>query len=201
VNPPQAATATTNAAPSKIAIPDQILLKPGPLTRAERRRMQTHTVVGEQMLSGVAILQGSRHLDHVAVGRGTVALPQLVQEVETDTLGRRRDERLRRHQLRRHELSRRVEQRRLHRHRTDRDVLQQGGGDWNFQFRISGGSAIGDIANALRLLDERAAARTARDWARSDSLRADLAQLDVLVEDTADGQRWRRASEVARGQG
>jgi response regulator RpfG family c-di-GMP phosphodiesterase len=42
----------------KISIPDQILLKPGPLTRAERRRMQTHTVVGEQMLSGVAILQG-----------------------------------------------------------------------------------------------------------------------------------------------
>jgi HD-GYP domain-containing protein (c-di-GMP phosphodiesterase class II) len=42
----------------KIAIPDQILLKPGPLTRAERRRMQTHTVVGEQMLGGVAILKG-----------------------------------------------------------------------------------------------------------------------------------------------
>ncbi len=42
----------------KISIPDQILLKPGPLTRAERRRMQTHTVVGEQMLGGVAILQG-----------------------------------------------------------------------------------------------------------------------------------------------
>jgi ribonuclease P protein subunit RPR2 len=42
----------------KIAIPDQILQKPGPLTRAERRRMQTHTVIGEQMLSGVAILHG-----------------------------------------------------------------------------------------------------------------------------------------------
>jgi response regulator RpfG family c-di-GMP phosphodiesterase len=42
----------------KIGIPDQILQKPGPLTRAERRRMQTHTVLGEQMLGGVAILQG-----------------------------------------------------------------------------------------------------------------------------------------------
>jgi response regulator RpfG family c-di-GMP phosphodiesterase len=42
----------------KIAIPDQILQKPGPLTRAERRRMQTHTLVGEQMLGGVAILRG-----------------------------------------------------------------------------------------------------------------------------------------------
>jgi len=42
----------------KIAIPDQILQKPGPLTRGERRRMQTHTVLGEQMLGGVAVLQG-----------------------------------------------------------------------------------------------------------------------------------------------
>ncbi len=38
----------------KIGIPDGILQKPGPLTPAERRRMQTHTVLGEQMLGGVA---------------------------------------------------------------------------------------------------------------------------------------------------
>jgi response regulator RpfG family c-di-GMP phosphodiesterase len=43
----------------KIGIPDAVLLKPGPLTPAERRRMQTHTVIGEQMLAGVAVLQGS----------------------------------------------------------------------------------------------------------------------------------------------
>src|SRR5919201_1392155 len=42
----------------KIGIPDGILQKPGPLTPAERRRMQTHTVLGEAMLSGVAFLQG-----------------------------------------------------------------------------------------------------------------------------------------------
>jgi response regulator RpfG family c-di-GMP phosphodiesterase len=42
----------------KIGIPDQILQKPGPLTRAERRRMETHTVLGEQMLGGVGVLQG-----------------------------------------------------------------------------------------------------------------------------------------------
>ena len=42
----------------KIAIPDQILQKPGPLTTGERRRMQTHTVVGEQMLGEVAVLAG-----------------------------------------------------------------------------------------------------------------------------------------------
>jgi len=42
----------------KIGIPDGILQKPGPLSGAERRRMQTHTVLGEAMLSGVAFLQG-----------------------------------------------------------------------------------------------------------------------------------------------
>jgi ribonuclease P protein subunit RPR2 len=42
----------------KIGIPDQILQKPGPLTEAERRLMQTHTVLGEQMLQGVTLLQG-----------------------------------------------------------------------------------------------------------------------------------------------
>jgi cysteinyl-tRNA synthetase len=43
------------------------------------------------------------------------------------------------------------------------------------------------------LLDKRAAARTARDWAGSDQLRAELTERGVLVEDTRDGQRWRRA--------
>ena len=40
----------------KIGVPDQILLKPGALTEAERRVMKTHTLLGEQMLSGVAFL-------------------------------------------------------------------------------------------------------------------------------------------------
>src|ERR671936_1092952 len=42
----------------KIGIPDVILRKPGRLSPAERRRMQTHTVLGEAMLSGVAFLKG-----------------------------------------------------------------------------------------------------------------------------------------------
>jgi response regulator RpfG family c-di-GMP phosphodiesterase len=42
----------------KIGIPDAVLQKPGPLTPSERRRMQTHTVLGEEMLAGVAVLQG-----------------------------------------------------------------------------------------------------------------------------------------------
>ena len=42
----------------KIGIPDNILQKPNPLSEAERRLMRTHTVLGEQVLGGVAFLQG-----------------------------------------------------------------------------------------------------------------------------------------------
>jgi response regulator RpfG family c-di-GMP phosphodiesterase len=42
----------------KIGIPDQILQKPKPLTEPEERLMKTHTVLGEQMLGGVAFLRG-----------------------------------------------------------------------------------------------------------------------------------------------
>ena len=42
------------------------------------------------------------------------------------------------------------------------------------------------------MLEERAAARASRDWARSDALREELAQNEIVVEDTPDGQRWRR---------
>jgi cysteinyl-tRNA synthetase len=49
------------------------------------------------------------------------------------------------------------------------------------------------------LLDERAAARANRDWAGSDRLRDVLAERGIAVEDTRDGQRWRRHLEVARG--
>jgi response regulator RpfG family c-di-GMP phosphodiesterase len=42
----------------KIGVPDEILLKEGPLSATERRRMQDHAVVGAQLLSNVALLQG-----------------------------------------------------------------------------------------------------------------------------------------------
>src|SRR4029078_2484679 len=42
----------------KIGIPDSVLQKPGPLTAAERRLMQAHTVLGHQMLGSVAFLHG-----------------------------------------------------------------------------------------------------------------------------------------------
>jgi cysteinyl-tRNA synthetase len=57
-----------------------------------------------------------------------------------------------------------------------------------------------DLSAELRaLIDERAAARAARDWAASDRLRDELAARGVAVEDTRDGQRWRRIAETARG--
>jgi ribonuclease P protein subunit RPR2 len=42
----------------KIGVPDRILRKRGTLTAAERRVMQTHTLLGEQMLRNVPLLQG-----------------------------------------------------------------------------------------------------------------------------------------------
>jgi cysteinyl-tRNA synthetase len=49
------------------------------------------------------------------------------------------------------------------------------------------------------LLDAREAARIGRDWAASDRLRDELAARGVVVEDTRDGQRWRRSEELVRG--
>jgi cysteinyl-tRNA synthetase len=43
------------------------------------------------------------------------------------------------------------------------------------------------------LIEERAAARATRDWTTSDRLRVALAARGILVEDSRDGQRWRRA--------
>ena len=51
----------------------------------------------------------------------------------------------------------------------------------------------------LALLDERAAARAARDWAAADRLRDELAAAGVSVEDSRDGQRWRRAGTTSDG--
>ena len=41
----------------KIGIPDDVLRKPGPLDDAERRVMETHTILGEQILARVPVLQ------------------------------------------------------------------------------------------------------------------------------------------------
>jgi cysteinyl-tRNA synthetase len=46
---------------------------------------------------------------------------------------------------------------------------------------------------AQELLDRRAAARAAKDWATADALRDELAGRGVTVTDTADGQVARLA--------
>ena len=70
-------------------------------------------------------------------------------------------------------------------------------GTWT---RCSGIAAPADAAldpELQALLDERVAARAARDWAASDRLRDELLARGVAVEDTRDGQRWRHV--VASG--
>jgi cyclic di-GMP phosphodiesterase len=42
----------------KIGVPDRILLKRGPLTKRERTMIENHTLLGERMLTDVALLQG-----------------------------------------------------------------------------------------------------------------------------------------------
>ncbi len=53
------------------------------------------------------------------------------------------------------------------------------------------GDREGD-AEVERLVAEREAARKARDWAAADRLRGELAERGVVVEDTAQGPRWKR---------
>ena len=54
-------------------------------------------------------------------------------------------------------------------------------------------------AEVEALLEARQAARSARDFAASDRLRDELAGHGITVEDTRDGQRWRRTVEAGRG--
>jgi cysteinyl-tRNA synthetase len=51
--------------------------------------------------------------------------------------------------------------------------------------------AISD-ADVTRLVDERNAAKKARDFARSDAIRKQLSDAGIVVEDTKDGSRWKR---------
>ena len=53
------------------------------------------------------------------------------------------------------------------------------------------GARIPD-AEIRRLIDERAAAKKSRDFARADAIRSQLTEAGVVVEDTKDGTRWTR---------
>ena len=49
-----------------------------------------------------------------------------------------------------------------------------------------------DTAMIQRLVDTRLAARSARDFAKADRIRDELAAIGIAVEDHADGSAWRR---------
>ena len=66
-------------------------------------------------------------------------------------------------------------------------LLQQDPAAW-----FGRGSAADDDARIQSLIDERAAAKKARDFARADAIREKLAAENILLEDTAQGVRWRR---------
>ena len=65
-------------------------------------------------------------------------------------------------------------------------LLQQDPEAW---FKRAGGTQV-DAAHVEALLDARRTARGARDFARADAIRDELAALGVVIEDGAQGTRW-----------
>jgi cysteinyl-tRNA synthetase len=66
-------------------------------------------------------------------------------------------------------------------------LLQQAPAAW-----FARGNDGGDDARIQALVDERIAARKARDFKRSDAIRDELAAEGIVLEDTAAGVRWVR---------
>ncbi|MGH8105322.1 MAG: DALR domain-containing protein, partial [Arenimonas sp.] len=67
-------------------------------------------------------------------------------------------------------------------------LLQQDPAAW-----FARGNDDSDDTRIQALVDERNAAKKAKDFARSDAIRDQLAAEGILLEDTAQGVRWRRA--------
>jgi cysteinyl-tRNA synthetase len=55
------------------------------------------------------------------------------------------------------------------------------------------GTAAGDDADVDRLVQEREEARQRLDWAAADRIRNELTARGIVLEDTAQGTRWKRA--------
>jgi cysteinyl-tRNA synthetase len=66
-------------------------------------------------------------------------------------------------------------------------LLQQEAGHW-----FGRGASNDDDIRIQSLIDERNAAKKNRDFARSDAIRDQLAAEGVMLEDTAQGVRWKR---------
>ena len=67
-------------------------------------------------------------------------------------------------------------------------LLQQAPEAW-----FNRGASGEDDARIQALVDERSAAKKARDFARADAIRDQLAAEGILLEDTPQGPRWKRA--------
>ena len=67
-------------------------------------------------------------------------------------------------------------------------LLQQAPEAW-----FSRGASGDDDARIQALVDERSAAKKSRDFARADAIRDQLAAEGILLEDTPQGPRWKRA--------
>jgi cysteinyl-tRNA synthetase len=65
-------------------------------------------------------------------------------------------------------------------------LLQQDAEAW---FKRDSGQAI-DAAHVDALLEERRAARAARNFKRADAIRDELAAMNIAIEDGAQGTRW-----------
>ncbi len=61
-----------------------------------------------------------------------------------------------------------------------------------FNLELSAGAGQNVAPEIAGLLEERAKARKDRDFARSDQLRVELEARGILVQDTKDGQSWRK---------
>ncbi|MDR7192758.1 cysteine--tRNA ligase [Luteimonas terrae] len=66
-------------------------------------------------------------------------------------------------------------------------LLQQPPADW-----FARGASDDDDARIQTLIDERIAAKQARDFARADAIRDQLAAEQIVLEDTPQGVRWKR---------
>ena len=67
-------------------------------------------------------------------------------------------------------------------------LLQQDPAAW-----FARGASNDDDARIQALIDERVAAKQSRDFARADAIRQQLADEGILLEDTPQGVRWKRA--------
>ena len=68
-------------------------------------------------------------------------------------------------------------------------LLQQSPAAW-----FERGASLDDDSRIRMLIEQRDAAKGARDFIRADAIRAQLVEEGVVLEDTAQGVRWKRAT-------